>query len=175
MLIDIITVVLVLVAVFKGLRKGFVVAVFSLVAYFIGLAAALKLSTLMAGYIGSNIEVSQRWLPFLAFFLVFVIVVLLVNLGAKAIEGMMKMMMLGWLNRIAGVILYTVIYFFIYSILLFYFTQLHMIKEDTIRASATYSYIEPLGPKMINILGSIIPFFKNMFAELLTFFEKVKS
>ena len=113
MLIDIITVILVLMAVFKGLRKGFVVAIFSLFAYFIGLAAALKLSTLMAGYIGSNVEVSQRWLPFLAFFLVFIIVVLLVRLGAKAIEGMMKMMMLGWLNRIGGVILYIIIYFFI--------------------------------------------------------------
>ena len=175
MFIDIITAVLLLLAIFKGLRKGFVVAIFSLFAYFIGLAAALKLSTLMAGYIGNNVEVSQRWLPFLAFFLVFLIVVLLVRLGAKAIEGMMKLMMLGWLNRIAGVLLYILIYFFIYSILLFYFTQLHLIKEETIRASATYNFIEPLGPKMINILGSIIPFFKNMFAELLSFFEKVKS
>lgn len=175
MLIDIITAIFLLMAIFKGLRKGFVVAIFSLLAYFIGLAAALKLSTLMARYIGSNVEVSQRWLPFLAFFLVFVIVVLLVRLGAKAIEGMMKMMMLGWLNRIGGVILYIVIYYFIYSILLFYFTQLHLIKEEAIRASVTYGFIEPLGPKMINVLGTIIPFFKNMFAELLSFFERVKA
>jgi hypothetical protein len=28
-----------------------------------------------------------------------------------------------------------------------------------------------LGPKLINALGYILPFFKNMFSELLQFFE----
>lgn len=172
MLIDIITIILLLAAIFKGLRKGFVVALFSFLAYFIGLAAALKLSALMARYIGSNVEVSQRWLPFVAFFLVFVGVVLLVRLGAKAIEGAMKLLLLGWLNRLGGVLLYILVYFFIYSILLFYATQLHLLKNETIQASVTYNLIEPFAPKAMNILGDAIPFFKNMFAELLNFFGK---
>jgi membrane protein required for colicin V production len=172
MFIDIITIILLVMAVFKGLRKGFVVAVFSFVAYLIGLAAALKLSTLMAGYIGSNVEISQRWLPALAFFLVFVIVVLLVRLGAKAIESAMRLLLLGWLNRLGGLLFYVLIYFFIFSILLFYATQLHLIKEDTIKASATYDFIAPFGPKMIDILGVILPFFRDMFDELLDFFGK---
>lgn len=174
MLIDIITVILFIMAIFKGLRKGLVVAVFSFFAYFIGLAAALKLSALVAGYIGSNVEVSQRWLPFLAFAVVFIIVVLLVRLGARAIEGMMRVLLLGWVNRIGGALLYILIYFFIYSILLFYATQLHLIKEETIRASVTYNFLEPLAPKALNILGTVLPFFKNMFNELLHFFGKVK-
>lgn len=173
MFIDIIVVILLVMAVIKGLRKGFVVAIFSFVAYLVGLAAALKLSTLMAGYIGSNVAVSQRWLPFLAFFLVFVIVVLLVRLGAKAIEGAMRLLLLGWLNRLGGVLFYILIYFFIFSILLFYATQLHLLKEDTINASATYNYIAPFGPKMIELLGAVIPFFRDMFDELLKFFENV--
>lgn len=175
MLIDIITIILLAMAVFKGLRKGLIVAVFSFLAYLVGLAAALKLSTLMAGYIGSNVQVSQRWLPFLAFFVVFLLVVLLVRLGARAIEGAMRMMMLGWLNRLGGVLFYVLIYFFIDSILLFYATNLHLIKEDAIRASATYGYIEPLAPKVLGILGVIIPYFRHMFGELLQFFGKVKS
>ena len=128
MFIDIITVILFVLAVFKGLRKGFIVAVFSFFAYLIGLAAALKLSALMADYIGTNVQVSQRWLPFLAFFVVFVIVILLVRLGAKAIEGAVRLLLLGWLNRLSGALLYILLYFFIYSILLFYATQLHILK-----------------------------------------------
>jgi membrane protein required for colicin V production len=175
MFIDIITVILLAMAFFKGLRKGLVVALFSFVAYLVGLAAALKLSTLMADYIGSNVEVSQRWLPFLAFFVVFIIVVLLVRLGAKAIEGAMRLMMLGWLNRLGGVLFYILIYFFIYSILLFYATQLRLLNPDTINASATYGYIEPFAPKVMSILGAVIPFFRHMFDELLQFFGKVGS
>jgi len=173
MFIDIITVILFVLAVFKGLRKGFIVAVFSFFAYLIGLAAALKLSTLMADYIGTNVQVSQRWLPFLAFFVVFVIVILLVRLGAKAIEGAVRLMMLGWLNRLGGAVLYILLYFFVYSILLFYATQLHLLKTETIIDSITYHYIEPFAPKVLDILGAVIPFFRNMFDELLRFFEKV--
>lgn len=116
MLIDIIAFALLLLAVFKGLRKGFIVALFSFLAFFIGLAAALKLSAIMAAYIGGNVTVSQRWLPFLAFALVFLLVVLLVRLGARLLQGMVQTMMLGWLNRLGGVLLYVLIYFFIYSI-----------------------------------------------------------
>lgn len=173
MLIDIIVIILLVLAVFKGLSKGLIVAIFSLLAYLVGLAAALKLSTLMADYIGTNVEISQRWLPFIAFFVVFMIVVLLVRLGAKAIEGAVKMMMLGWLNRLGGVLLYILIYFFIFSIILFYTTQLHLIKAETISDSATYSYIAPFAPKVIGILGAVLPFFRNMFNELLQFFGEV--
>ena len=173
MLIDIIVLILLIMAIFKGLRKGLIVAVFSFLAFLIGLAAALKLSTLMADYIGTNVDISQRWLPVVAFAVVFIVVVMLVRLGAKAIEGAVRMMMLGWLNRIGGVLFYVLIYFFIFSIILFYATQLHVLKPDLMQASATYAYIAPFAPKMIDILGAVIPFFRDMFEQLLRFFEEV--
>lgn len=173
MLIDIIAFVLLLLAAFKGLRKGFIVALFSFLAFFIGLAAALKLSAATATYIGNNVSVSQRWLPFIAFLFVFLIVVLLVRLGARLLQGLVQTMMLGWLNRLGGLLFYVLIYFFIYSILLFYATQLNLIKPATVQSSSTYHWIEPYAPKLINVFGSIFPFFKNMFAELLHFFDAV--
>ena len=173
MLIDIIALVLLVMAIFKGLSKGLIVALFSFLAFIIGLAAALKLSTAMAEYIGSNVEVSQRWLPFIAFIVVFIIVVLLIRLGAKLLQGAVQMVMLGWVNRIGGVLFYVLIYYFIYSILLFYATQLNLIKPSTTETSVTYSYIAPFGPKVMEILGAVIPWFKNMFEELLHFFDSV--
>jgi membrane protein required for colicin V production len=173
MLIDIIVFILLIMAVFKGLNKGLIVALFSFLAFIIGIAAALKLSTAMAAYIGNNVAVSQRWLPFVAFIMVFILVVLLVRLGAKLLQGAVQLVLLGWLNRIGGVVLYVVIYFFIFSIILFYATQLHLIKPATAQASVTYSFIQPFGPRVIELLGSVIPFFKNMFEELLHFFDAV--
>jgi membrane protein required for colicin V production len=173
MLIDIVALVLVVLAIFKGLSKGLIVALFSFLAFVLGLAAALKLSTAMAEYIGANVEVSQRWLPFIAFVVVFIIVVLLVRLGAKLLQSAVQMAMLGWLNRIGGVVLYILIYYFIYSVLLFYATQLNLIKPETTQASVTYNYIAPFGPKVMEILGSVVPLFKDMFEDLLHFFDKV--
>ena len=87
MFIDVVCLLLLLWAIFKGLRNGFIVGVFSFLAFIIGLAAALKLSTVAAEYIGANTNIGERWIPFIAFAAVFLIVVLLVRLGAKAIEG----------------------------------------------------------------------------------------
>ena len=173
MFIDIIGLILLVWAVFKGLRNGFVVAVFSFLAFIIGLAASLKLSTVAAEYLGSNTNIGQRWLPFIAFAAVFLIVVLLVRLGARAIESVLRIAMLGWLNRLGGILFYALLYLFIFSILLFYAEQLHLIKKETLSSSLLYPYIGPLAPKIIDALGYILPFFKNMFSQLQDFFGGV--
>lgn len=170
MFIDFIAIGLLLLSVIKGFRKGLVVAIFSLLAFVVGLAAALKLSAVLAEYIGANTSISHRWLPMLAFVLVFLLVAFLVRLGARAIEGALKMAMLGWANRLGGIIFYCLLYLFIYSIILFYATQLHLIKRETIETSTTYPIIYPMAPVVMEALGNIVPIFKNMFADLENFF-----
>ena len=175
MIIDIIFVALMVLAVFKGLRNGLVVALFSFLAFIIGLAAAMKLSVVVAEYLADNTNISQKWLPVLAFIIVFFFVVLLVRLGAKAIEGALRMVMLGWLNKIGGIIFYALLYLFIFSILLFYAQQLKIIKPQVAEVSASFEYIYPLAPKVMDWLGAVLPFFRDMFASLESFFGKLSQ
>lgn len=170
MLIDFISIGLLILSIIKGFRKGLVIAVFSFLAFIVGLAAAIKLSAVVAEYLGNAISVSQRWLPILAFAIVFFIVALLVRLGAKAIESVLKLTMLGWFNKLGGILFYLLMYFFVFSIVLFYATQLHLIKPKTSQVSVTYPLIYPMAPTAMNILGSLLPFFKNMFTGLENFF-----
>lgn len=173
MLIDIVFLLLLLMAVVKGLRNGLIVALFSLIGFILGLALAVKLSAVAAGYIGHAVTISGRWLPVVAFLAVFIAVVIVVRLGARALQGVVEVVMLGWLNRLGGVLFYALLYVFIFSIVLFYLTQSHFIKPETAAASTTYPYLEPMGPKVMEGLGVVVPFFKNMFAELKTFFSGV--
>ena len=175
MLIDLIFAVLMVLAVIHGYRRGLIAAVFSFVAIIIGLAAALKLSSVVANYLSHSVNVSNRWLPVISFLIVFIVVVLLIRLGAKAIQKLTETMMLGWVNRLGGIILYSAIYITVFSILLFYADQLKIIKPETINKSITYSFIQPWGPKAINSLASLIPFFKNMFTELEQFFSGISK
>lgn len=171
MIIDVIVTALIVIAVFKGFRNGLVLAIFSLLAFIVGLAAAVKLSALVADYLSTETNIRGRWLPALAFLLVFLGVALLVRLGAKAIEGGMRMVMLGWLNKLAGAFFYVALYLLVFSVLLFYAQQLGVIKPSTAALSFTYPLIYPLAPEVIGSLGVVIPFFKNMFAELEAFFD----
>ena len=175
MILDIIVVVILLLAVIKGYRQGLVVALFSAIAFIIGLAAALKLSVVVAGYIGNAVKISDKWLPIVSFALVFLIVVLLVRLGARFIQKTVEFAMLGWLNRLGGILLYAGLYILIFSILIFYADQLEFIKPETKKESVTYAYIQPWGPKLMEGLGKIIPVFKGMFNDLEDFFDGVSK
>lgn len=173
MILDLIFAVVIVLAILKGYQRGLIVGLFSLVAVIIGLAAAMKLSAVVAQYIGNAVKVSDEWLPVISFAVVFIIVVLLIRLGANAIERTIEVVMLGWLNRLGGIILYVVIYTIVFSVLLFYAEQINLIEPETIEKSVTYSFVQPWGPKAINGFGAIIPLFKDMFGELEHFFDGV--
>jgi membrane protein required for colicin V production len=175
MLLDIIFAVIIVLAILKGYQRGLIVGLFSLVAVIIGLAAAMKLSTVVSGYIGKAVKVSDQWLPIISFAVVFLIVILLIRLGAKAVEKTIEVAMLGWVNKIGGIILFAAIYTVVFSVLLFYAEQMKLIQPDTIHKSVTYSFVQPWGPKAINGVGSIIPIFKDMFSELELFFDEVSN
>ncbi len=175
MLIDILFILAMVLAIFKGFRKGLVIAVFSLVGFIIGLAAALKLSTVVAGYLKDSVNVSAKWLPVISFALVFLVVVLLVNWGGKFVERTFQAVMLGWVNKIAGALLYAVIYTLIFSIFLFYAEKVKLLEPGVISSSVFYHYIQPWGPVAIDGFGKLIPWFKDMFQELSDFFEGLST
>src|SRR5687768_17186318 len=131
MIIDIIFLILMIMAVFKGLSKGLIVALFSIIAYIIGLAAALKLSASVANYLSSETNITGKWLPLLSFALVFIGVVLLVKLGAAFIQKTFQVAMLGWLNCLGGMVFYILLYTIIFSIFLFYAEAMMLVKPET--------------------------------------------
>jgi len=170
MLIDVIFALLMVLAIVQGYRRGLIVAVFSFIAVIVGLAAAIKLSAAVAKHLGHAVTISDKWLPVISFIIVFIVGVILIRLGAKLIQRATETVMLGWANRLGGILLYVVIYITVFSIVLFYANQIKILKAGTVQASATYSFIQPWGPKAIDSLGAVIPFFKDMFAELEHFF-----
>lgn len=171
MFIDLVFLILLVVALFKGISRGFIVAVFSMLAFIIGLAAALKLSATVAAYLHSKMNIGGYWLPFLSFIIVFASAVFVIQWAAVLLKKASHFVFLGWLDTLFGFLLYAFMYTMAYSVILFFATRLHLISEDTKAISKTYAYIEPLGPKVMNWLGKAIPFFSHMFSNLSRFFE----
>ena len=173
MILDIILAILLVFAVIKGYQRGLIVGIFSFIAVIIGLAAAIKLSTVVARYLGKAINISNEWLPIISFAVVFIIVILLIRWGANALESAVEVAMLGWLNKLGGILLYAAIYIIVFSVILFYSDQMGILKPETIEKSASWPIVHPWGPKVINGLGSVIPIFSDMFNELKEFFGGV--
>src|SRR4051812_2339194 len=106
MAIDVVYLAILLFAVINGLRNGFIIGLFSLLGWMIGLAAAMKLSAVAAAYMKDSLQIGAKWLPIVSFLAVFLAVMLLVRLGAAVIEKTIELSMMGWANKLAGVALY---------------------------------------------------------------------
>ena len=171
MAIDIAFIIFMLAAIMKGLRRGLIVAVFSVLACIVGLAAAIKLSAVVADQLRDSIHVSYKWLPVIAFILVFLAVVLIVRWAANLLQAALVLILLEWLNKLGGVALFIALYMAIFSILLFYASTWHILPHSMIASSRSYAVIAPWGPAVINEVGKFIPLFRDMFIKLESFFE----
>lgn len=175
MIIDIAFIVLLIIAFLKGAKKGLIQSLFTFLAFFVGLAAAIKLSAIVATHLSNQNTLGSKWVPFISFILVFALIVILVRAFGKFIEKANEMIMMGWINKMGGVLLYLFLYGIIYSILLFYLKNLGILKPTTIQASKFYPFLSPIAPDALNLLGNIIPFFKDVFGELERYFGIVSE
>ena len=170
MFIDILFLLAMVAAVIKGYTKELIVALFSFAAILIGLAAALKLSSFVAIWLQKSTSISTYWLPFLAFAIVMIGVVFLVRLGAKVIEKGVQFVMMGWINKLGGILLYAALYISLLSVVLFYFDKMQLIKQERFAMSKSYWFIQPWASKVIAGFGEVVPIFKDVFQQLETFF-----
>jgi membrane protein required for colicin V production len=159
-------------AAFKGFSRGLVMAVFSFASLFVGLAAALKLSSVVAQYLKRSDVLPSQWWPFIAFILVFLAAIWIVRLAGGIVQKTIELSMLGWLNRIGGFFVYAVLYLLMFSVALFYLGQLDLLSDTLKSSSVTYAHIAPWGPFALSMLGKLIPAFNNVFSELQSFFER---
>jgi membrane protein required for colicin V production len=79
---------------------------------------------------------------------------------------------LGWADKLGGILLYVCIYMVVFSVILFYAGNLHLISPAMKSSSVCYSFIQPWGPVSINALGKLIPWFQDMFRQLENFFSR---
>jgi len=110
MFLDIMVLALLVLALIKGLKQGLVVAALSFAAVFVGLAAALKLSTWVAAWLGNTVNIAATWLPFLAFIVIMVAVFIAVRILGAVLEQALELSLLGWANKLGGFILYALLY-----------------------------------------------------------------
>lgn len=164
-MIDFFTLIFVVLSIYNGLRKGLVMAIISLVANFIGLLIAVKCSAAYAQNAISSGE-PTHWSPMLIFVVVMLLSIFLVRKLGKIVEKILTFSFLGWANRLGGIVIYFLLYFMIYSILLFYLHKMGIISDDMAVRSKTFNLVSSMGPTAVDWMGKIIPVFKDLFQTI---------
>lgn len=173
MIIDILFAIVLLLAVFKGWKKGLVVGIFSLLALIAGAAAALKLSGSFGLYLKKETGHPSPLWPVVAFILIFIVVAVLVHLIARLLEKSLQLAMLGWVNHLLGILLYGVAYIILFSIGLWFANQLYLLSPTLKEQSHVYPFTSRIAPEVIDHAGKLIPWFKDAFHQLEDFFQSI--
>lgn len=174
-MLDFIGLTLMLILSIRGYMKGIIVAVFSVLAIILGVVCALKLSGMLGGWLLAKGWVTTGWATIVSYVILFVCVVLLVRLMAKALQSVVQLTMLGWLNGLIGALLYGFMASVIWSSLLWIGNQAHLIAPETKAYSKTYRYLEPIAPWTFDQVGKLLPFAKDIFEDLTSLFEDVNQ
>ncbi len=155
---DIIVLVCFLIALCIGLKKGFIAQVVSLVSLCLGVWLAVTFSVPVSRRLEEWVSFDGTGLRIAAFVLIFCVTVLVLTLAGKVLEKIIKVVLLGWLNRLLGAVLAAVECMLILCILLLVFDALNgtfsFVKTEYLASTVFY---DPLK----SVSHTIFPYLKE--------------
>ncbi len=173
--IDIALIVVVLIGLYYGYKRGIINTVFTILSLLIGVAAAMKFTPLVSTQLTLRLGLNVNLMPIISFIITFLIAMLIVRLIAKLLEGVLKKIELNSVNRLAGAVLFCGITVFLYSALLVFLVQAQVVPIAATEQSVLYPYLEVLPKTVYSGLEQVLPFVRNFWEYILESFDKVES
>lgn len=165
MIIDIITGIILVFAIYKGWTKGFTMAIFTFASYFIAILLALQFSGMVAGYLKEYAKSDSKWYSFLSFILVLIAGIVAVRIVGKLMEKSAQVLMLGLVNKFLGILFFGLIYITVFSVFLVYAEKFEMIDQYNAGESKTYIYQLHYGQWLIQHISEWLPAIKHLFND----------
>lgn len=147
--LDIIIAIILFVFGWKGLRKGLIIEIVTLLAFCAGIYGAMHFSDFTAAHMQDFMEIDPKYLNTVAFVLTFIILVVLVNLIGKLVSKWVKSMNLGFFDKLGGFLFGIIKGVLLCSVLLMVlnnFQLLGVVKPEVKEKSKLYPYIEQTVP-----------------------------
>lgn len=110
---------------FIGFKKGLILELASIVALILGIYGAVKFSDITANYLNDSFKIASNWIGLISFLVTFIGIVFGVFLLGKLIDKMLKLIALGLINRLLGLIFGLIKYAIILSFVIFFFENLN--------------------------------------------------
>ncbi len=153
--IDIVLGILLLLSAIGGFKKGLIVELATLAALILGIWGAIEFSYITSEFLVDNFDWNWDHLNTVSFIITFIVIVILVHIVAKTVTKLVETVMLGFVNKLAGLVFGFLKGAIILSIILIVFDKINedvnILSEKTKTESRIY---EPLK----NFAPSIFPF-----------------
>ena len=158
--IDIILVACFLPCIWFGLKRGLVRQIVSICVIYFGITLSLKFSGQLSSWLSNYIPESPFAVKLISFILIFFAIALALSLLGKVVEKILKISLLGWINRLLGLVLAFFVFLFAISSAVFLIDSanslVEFIPKDSIAESRIY-------PALLDFSKFVFPYFKELF------------
>ena len=150
--IDIVLAILLVLAAINGFRKGLIAELASLAALILGIWGAIEFSDVTSEFLVENFDLKSEHLNIISFIVTFVVIVILVHIVGGVVNKMVETVMLGFLNKLAGMVFGIVRAALILSVLLVVFDKIdediQILSPEAKGESRMYEPIRNLAPSL---------------------------
>jgi membrane protein required for colicin V production len=161
---DIALIIIGLIGAVKGYREGFLMELFSLLGIMLGILGGFKLMGIALVYLSSYFEINEKILPYVAFGIVFIIIVVLVTLLGRMLKASIDKSFLGRVDQAAGAALGLVKTVFLISVALWLINSAHwQFPENWTKDSKIMPVVSGFAPSLADWIGDMIPAFHDIF------------
>lgn len=158
-IIDIFLLVCFVPGIVMGISKGFMVQACTLVGFVASVWCAWKFASMLSGILTPHVDFSPAVVNTISFALILIFVAIAFALLGKLLAKLMKVVLLGWLDKLLGIILASLVTLCILGVIIFVFdsldSQWHIIKSDILQDSVLYQGIK-------NIALIFFPYLKQL-------------
>lgn len=157
--IDIIILALFIPAIWSGISKGLVRQVAGLAALILGVWGAYHFSDFAADKLKPLLDVDPSTLSLISFIVVFIIILVGVILVGRAAEGIIKITLLTWVDKLLGVFFSILKTAFILSLIFYLLNSINAIwdflPKEKFADSEVYKIISRIAP-------AVFPYIRNL-------------
>ncbi len=165
-ILDIVLIVPIIYASYKGFKHGLIIEVFTLLALLVGIYIGIHFSDAVANWLKNSLNWHSEYLPVIAFTITFLGVGAMIYFGGKVLEKMIKVVHLSPLNKIAGVVFSVLKMIYILSVTLVIFDSYDergdFFPKKSRQESLLYQPVKDVSTKTVPALSSSTLFLKNM-------------
>ncbi len=155
--IDLIIIIILGVALFRGFTEGFVKEVASLAALIIGIWGAIRFSAFTAGKLYEWFDMTGQYVGVIAFLVTFGVIVVIINFVGILVDKVVDTVSLGFLNRLLGIVFGLFKSVLILSVFMVILNAIDVrrpfLPKEKIEESMFYNPISDIAPALFPIIG----------------------
>ncbi len=137
---------------YKGFTKGLIIELATLIALLLGIYVAAHFSNYTADFMMDKLDFHSQYMSIISFALTFILVVVLVMLFGKSLEKVINLLLLSFVNKLAGAAFGLIKVAFVISVLIMilgnFDAEDKIISKELQKGSLLYEPVKKIAPAL---------------------------